>query len=144
MDDKQRIAELETELAKKTGALYSRANTIKELRREIASERGARAVLVADLIKSRREVCDLARILLAPYTRRIEPDDDGGYTATIVEWPGCVSEGETYEDAMANLTDAAIGWVLSAQDQGQPIPEPKSRWQVERARQTTGGTGGKE
>jgi predicted RNase H-like HicB family nuclease len=36
----------------------------------------------------------------------LEPSDDGGFTATVPVLPGCVSEGETVEEAMANIQEA--------------------------------------
>lgn len=42
------------------------------------------------------------------YTAVFEPDrKKGGYTATIPELPGCISEGSTFEDAVKNVTEAA-------------------------------------
>ena len=42
------------------------------------------------------------------YARVITPEADGGYSAEIVEFPGCVTQGETVEEAYANLEDAAF------------------------------------
>jgi predicted RNase H-like HicB family nuclease len=36
----------------------------------------------------------------------LEPSEDGGYTAYVAALPGCISEGETAEEAMANLREA--------------------------------------
>lgn len=36
----------------------------------------------------------------------LEPSDEGGFTATVPVLPGCVSEGETVEEAMANIQEA--------------------------------------
>lgn len=36
----------------------------------------------------------------------LEPSDEGGYTATISDRPGCISEGETIPDALRNLAEA--------------------------------------
>jgi len=42
------------------------------------------------------------------YTAVFEPDpDDGGFTVTIPALPGCISEGDTFEEAMTNIKDAA-------------------------------------
>jgi len=40
------------------------------------------------------------------YKAIIEPAEEGGYTAYIPKLPGCVSEGETYEEAMSNIHEA--------------------------------------
>lgn len=42
------------------------------------------------------------------YTAIFEEDEnDGGYTVTVPSLPGCISEGETFEEAMENIAEAA-------------------------------------
>ncbi len=36
----------------------------------------------------------------------LEPSDDGGYTVYVPTLPGCISEGETGEEAMQNIREA--------------------------------------
>ncbi|MBI4727769.1 type II toxin-antitoxin system HicB family antitoxin [candidate division TA06 bacterium] len=36
----------------------------------------------------------------------LEPSEEGGYTAFVPSLPGCISEGETLEEAMANIREA--------------------------------------
>lgn len=36
----------------------------------------------------------------------LEPSEDGGYTVTVPGLPGCISEGDTREEALANIRDA--------------------------------------
>ncbi len=36
----------------------------------------------------------------------LEPSDEGGYTAYVPSLPGCISEGETIEDALKNIREA--------------------------------------
>ncbi len=36
----------------------------------------------------------------------LEPSDDGGFTALVPSLPGCISEGETEEEALANIREA--------------------------------------
>ena len=36
----------------------------------------------------------------------LEPSEDGGFTATVPALPGCISEGDTVEEAMANIREA--------------------------------------
>ncbi|HEY6321407.1 MAG TPA: type II toxin-antitoxin system HicB family antitoxin [Thermoanaerobaculia bacterium] len=36
----------------------------------------------------------------------LEPSDEGGFTAYVPSLPACISEGETAEEAMANLCEA--------------------------------------
>jgi predicted RNase H-like HicB family nuclease len=36
----------------------------------------------------------------------LEPSDEGGYTVHVPSLPGCISEGETIEEALANIREA--------------------------------------
>ena len=36
----------------------------------------------------------------------LEPSDDGGYTAVVPSLPGCISEADSIEEAMANIREA--------------------------------------
>ena len=36
----------------------------------------------------------------------LEPSDEGGYTVYVPSLPGCISEGDTVEDALANVQEA--------------------------------------
>ena len=51
--------------------------------------------------------------------------DGGGFLATVPELPGCMSDGETRAEALANVEDAIATWIFSARKMGQPIPEPR-------------------
>lgn len=63
--------------------------------------------------------------LKKPYARILTPDEEyGGYTAEILEFPGCVSEGDTADEALENLEEAAEGWIEAALNAGQRIAEP--------------------
>ncbi|MDQ2802616.1 MAG: type II toxin-antitoxin system HicB family antitoxin [Pseudomonadota bacterium] len=61
-----------------------------------------------------------------PLVRRLSEEDGGGYLATYLDLPGCVSDGETPEEAIANLKDAAESWIETARALGWPIPAPQS------------------
>jgi len=63
-------------------------------------------------------------ILAKPYARRLTPDELGGYTATIQEFPGCIAEGDTPNEALHNLDNAAASWIEAQLALGQTIPEP--------------------
>jgi predicted RNase H-like HicB family nuclease len=45
----------------------------------------------------------------------LEPSDEGGYTAIVPSLPGCISEGDTKEEALANIREA-IGLYLDTVD----------------------------
>lgn len=52
-----------------------------------------------------------------------EPQEEGGYTVTVPSLPGCISEGDTYEEALANIKEAIALYLESLQADGLPIPE---------------------
>lgn len=57
----------------------------------------------------------------------IEPlpeEDGGGFVALVPDLPGCMSEGETPEEAIANVQDAIAAWMEAARDHGRKIPAP--------------------
>ena len=49
--------------------------------------------------------------------------EDGGWVAEVPSLPGCVSQGETKQEALANVRDAIDGWVAVATELGRSIPE---------------------
>lgn len=60
-----------------------------------------------------------------PYTRELIPEPEGGWFVRIKEFPCCMSQGETPEEALEMITDAMAGWLEVALAHGQPIPEPR-------------------
>jgi len=62
--------------------------------------------------------------LKEPYSRVLIPDEGGGYSAEMLEFPGCFAEGDTADEAMQALERAAASWIQAALDQGQDIPQP--------------------
>lgn len=62
--------------------------------------------------------------LREPYSRVLIPDAESGFSAEILEFPGCFSEGETAQEAVENLEEAAHNWIQACLDQGQEIPPP--------------------
>lgn len=52
-----------------------------------------------------------------------EPQEEGGYTATVPSLPGCISEGDSYDEALANIKEAIMLYLESLQADGLPIPE---------------------
>jgi antitoxin HicB len=66
------------------------------------------------------------QILAKPYARRLTPEAGGGYSATIQEFPGLIAEGETPDEALANLEAAALSWLEVSLVHGREIREPIS------------------
>ncbi len=50
--------------------------------------------------------------------------DGGGFAATVPDLPGCMSDGETPEEAIVNVSDAIDAWLEAARDAGRAIPSP--------------------
>ena len=46
----------------------------------------------------------------------LERSDDGGFTATVPALPGCISEGETREDALRNIQEAVLLYLEPIED----------------------------
>lgn len=54
-------------------------------------------------------------------------DEDGFYLGEVPELPGCMADGPTPQEALANLERIADEWLETARELGRPIPEPKGR-----------------
>lgn len=59
-----------------------------------------------------------------PFTiRELSLDDGGGFLIEFPDLPGCMSDGETIEEAIINGADAVRCWIAAAQEKGREIPE---------------------
>jgi predicted RNase H-like HicB family nuclease len=54
----------------------------------------------------------------------IEPDEDGVFVAECSSLPGCISQGATREEAVANIKDAIAGYLVSLKKHDEPVPPP--------------------
>jgi antitoxin HicB len=68
----------------------------------------------------------VTELLERPYRKVIRGDRVEGYLATAPDLPGCVTAGETEEEALANLHEAMSAWLASAIEEGGEIPEPQA------------------
>jgi predicted RNase H-like HicB family nuclease len=57
------------------------------------------------------------------YTVLLYPEPEGGYSAVVPSLPGCFTQGETVDEALANAREAAEVWLEDARDLGEDIPE---------------------
>lgn len=53
--------------------------------------------------------------------------DDGAFIAEAPELPGCMADGASYQDALANLEFVIREWIETATELGRPVPEPRGR-----------------
>jgi predicted RNase H-like HicB family nuclease len=54
-------------------------------------------------------------------------EEDQAYIAEVPELAGCLADGRTYQEALANAEVIIQEWIDTAQELGRPIPEPKGR-----------------
>jgi predicted RNase H-like HicB family nuclease len=52
-------------------------------------------------------------------------DDDERFVAEVPELPGCMADGTTYQDALAQAERAIEDWIETALDLGRQIPKPR-------------------
>ena len=71
------------------------------------------------------------------YSVVIEPlaeAEGGGYVAIVHDLPGCMSDGETPEEALTKIRDAIDEWIKTAQRMGHVVPESSAHHASEKAR----------
>ena len=61
-------------------------------------------------------------VIVAP----LPEEDGGGFSAVVPDLPGCMSDGDTPEQALTNVQDAIQVWIEAASDLGRPVPRPSS------------------
>ena len=59
-------------------------------------------------------------VLIAP----LPPNDGGGFLALVPDLPGCMSDGASPEEAVADVQDAIATWIEAANDMGHALPSP--------------------
>jgi antitoxin HicB len=57
---------------------------------------------------------------------RLADSNGGGYLATAPDLPGCMSDGETPEEALKNVQEAIASWIEAAQEWKIDLPHPSS------------------
>jgi len=53
--------------------------------------------------------------------------DDDAFVVEVPELPGCMADGRTYDEAVANAQVVIREWIETAGQLGRPIPQPKGR-----------------
>ncbi|XHX76958.1 MAG: type II toxin-antitoxin system HicB family antitoxin [Stenomitos frigidus ULC029] len=58
------------------------------------------------------------------YPITVYPETEGGYVAMINDLPGCITQGETPDEIMANIEEARQLWIETVYEHGDEIPLP--------------------
>lgn len=53
-------------------------------------------------------------------------EKEGGYTVIFPDLPGCITQGDTLEEAIEMAEDAALGWLLLSLEKGEELPKPSN------------------
>lgn len=53
--------------------------------------------------------------------------DDAAFVAEVPELPGCMADGASYQEALANAEAVIHEWLETARDLGRPIPAPRGK-----------------
>ena len=64
------------------------------------------------------------------YSIVLDPDAEAGYTVMVPALPGCVTQGETVDDSVANAREAIELYLETLASTGQPIPEEREHPQL--------------
>lgn len=56
------------------------------------------------------------------FTVILQQEDDGGYVATVPALLGCVSQGDSRDEAIANIREAIAVYLEDCRDAGDPMP----------------------
>lgn len=57
----------------------------------------------------------------------LEPQQEGGYAIYVPALPGCISQGETTEEALTNIKEAIGVYLESLEGRGIPVPQVEER-----------------
>jgi predicted RNase H-like HicB family nuclease len=53
--------------------------------------------------------------------------EDGAFVVEVPELPGCMADGPTYPEAVANVQTIIREWLETAAQVGRPVPQPRGR-----------------
>ena len=71
---------------------------------------------------TRKILADMRYELIIYWSR-----EDQAFLVEVPELPGCMADGASYEEAVANAQVVVTEWIETAQALGRPIPEPKGK-----------------
>ena len=66
----------------------------------------------------------MSRLAYPVFVEPLPLEEGGGYLATAPDLPGCISDGATPEEALANVRDAIDCWIEAAKSLERDLPKP--------------------
>jgi antitoxin HicB len=84
--------------------------------------RSLMAISAIDRAAERRERVMIYRYRIA--LRPLTADEGGGWLAEVPDLPGCLSDGETPQEATDNVMDEIASWIEAAAEDGRRVPQP--------------------
>ncbi|GMB02080.1 type II toxin-antitoxin system HicB family antitoxin [Pelosinus sp. IPA-1] len=82
----------------------------------------------AEQMRKVEENKDFEYYMSLPYKMVIFPASEGGYVAEIPELPGCLTQGDNWQDIFEMIQDAKAAWIDIALEDGKVIPEPEDEY----------------
>ncbi|MBM2826954.1 MAG: hypothetical protein HW403_1018 [Dehalococcoidia bacterium] len=70
----------------------------------------------------------LSKMSTITYEAILEPSGEGGFTVYVPALPGCISEGDTEEEALENIKDAIVMWLEDQQEEIQEEIKAHKKW----------------
>ena len=95
------------------------------------AERTTEAPPAPNLMDDPKIAAEVGRYTKLPYTVCLYYDDSDGdpvWMAYVAELDGCMSHGDTPEEATAMIREAMEGWLAVSVKHGDPIPPPKEHF----------------
>ncbi len=65
------------------------------------------------------------------YTVILEREADGGFVVSVPALPGCVSQGDSRQEALLNIREAMELYIEDCREAGDPVPEEAGREYIE-------------
>ena len=65
-------------------------------------------------------------VMSRSYLAVFEREEDGGFSVYVPDLPGCVSQGDSHEEAAEHVREAIECYLEALVKLGQPIPEPRT------------------
>jgi antitoxin HicB len=78
------------------------------------------------MTKKKTEQESLEFYLGQKYPVTLYPDDEGGFVAEIKDLPGCITQGDSADEALAEIEDARLSWIKVSYEHNDPIPLPST------------------